>query len=73
MREIGNPTSRECGLIWDQPALTGFFSLFHMFRSAENWRGEAFTDFQEVVEFRSVKQTMTVAEIYEDIFKSTVK
>ena len=44
-----------------------------VFRRAENWRGETLTDLQEIVNFRSVKQTMTVAEIYEDVFKPAAK
>lgn len=39
-----------------------------IFRRATGWQGEIYTAPQAVVEFRSVKQSMTVAEIYEDVF-----
>lgn len=38
-----------------------------VFRRADGWRPEIFTTPETVVEFRSVKQTMTLAEIYEDV------
>ena len=38
-----------------------------VFRRASGWLGETFTASADVVEFRSVKQAMTVAEIYEDV------
>ena len=38
-----------------------------VFRRADRWGGEAFTAPESVVEFRSVKQSLTVAEIYEDV------
>lgn len=39
-----------------------------IFRRATGWQGETYTAPEAVVEFRSVKQSMTVAEIYEDMF-----
>ena len=38
-----------------------------VFRRATGWVGEIFTDPGSVVEFRSVKQAMTLAEIYDDV------
>ena len=39
-----------------------------VFRRATGWQGELYSAPEAVVEFRSVKQSMTVAEIYEDVF-----
>lgn len=39
-----------------------------IFRRADGWRGETFSAPESVVEFRSVRQSMTVAGIYEDVF-----
>lgn len=39
-----------------------------VFRRATGWQGETFTAPDAVVEFHSVKQAMTVAGIYEDVF-----
>ncbi|MDP3071745.1 MAG: Uma2 family endonuclease [Opitutaceae bacterium] len=39
-----------------------------IFRRATGWEGEIHTAPEAVVEFRSLKQAMTVAEIYEDVF-----
>lgn len=39
-----------------------------VFRRATGWQGEIYTAPAAVVEFRSVKQSLTVAEIYEDVF-----
>ncbi len=39
-----------------------------IFRRATGWQGETYTASEAVVEFRSVKQAMTLAEIYEDVF-----
>jgi Uma2 family endonuclease len=38
-----------------------------LFRRATGWQGEIFTAPESLVEFRSVKQAMTVAAIYEDV------
>ncbi len=38
-----------------------------IFRRAGGWVAETFTAPEAVVEFRSVKQSMTLAEIYEDV------
>ncbi|MEO5959017.1 MAG: Uma2 family endonuclease, partial [Opitutaceae bacterium] len=38
-----------------------------IFRRATGWQGEVFTAPAAVVEFRSVKQAMTLAAIYEDV------
>ena len=38
-----------------------------VFRRADGWRPEVISAPESVVEFRSIKQTMTVAEIYEDV------
>jgi Uma2 family endonuclease len=38
-----------------------------VFRRATGWVGEIFTDPASVVEFLSVKQAMTLAEIYDDV------
>ena len=39
-----------------------------IFRRATGWQGEIYTAPEAVVEFRSVTQSLTVAEIYEDVF-----
>lgn len=39
-----------------------------VFRRATGWQGEIYTAPEAVVEFRSVTQSTTVAEIYEDVF-----
>ena len=39
-----------------------------IFRRATGWEGEIHTSADAVVEFRSIRQSMTVAEIYEDVF-----
>jgi Uma2 family endonuclease len=39
-----------------------------IFRRATGWQGETYTAPEAIVEFRSVRQSMTVAEIYEDVF-----
>ena len=38
-----------------------------IFRRATGWQGEIFTAPESLIEFRSVKQAMTVAAIYEDV------
>ena len=38
-----------------------------IFRRTENWIGETHTSAESVIEFRSVQQAMTVAEIYENV------
>lgn len=38
-----------------------------VYRRADGWRGETHTAAASVVEFRSIKQTLTLAEIYEDV------
>ena len=38
-----------------------------IFRRATGWQGEIFTATEAVVEFRSVKQALTLAAIYEDV------
>jgi Uma2 family endonuclease len=38
-----------------------------IFRRTENWIGETHSSAESVIEFRSVKQAMTVAEIYENV------
>jgi Uma2 family endonuclease len=38
-----------------------------IFRRSTGWQGEIFTAPEAVVEFRSVKQAMTLAEIYDDV------
>jgi Uma2 family endonuclease len=39
-----------------------------IFRRATGWQGEVFTAPDAQVEFRSIKQTLTIAEIYEGVF-----
>ena len=39
-----------------------------VFRRASGWQGGVFTAPEAAVEFRSVKHTMTIAEIYEAVF-----
>lgn len=38
-----------------------------IFRRATGWAGEIFTAPESLIEFRSVQQAMTLAEIYEDV------
>jgi Uma2 family endonuclease len=38
-----------------------------IFRRATGWQGEIFTSPESLIEFRSVKQAMTLAEIYYDV------
>jgi len=38
-----------------------------VFRRADRWAGETYAAPDSVVEFRSIKQALTVAEIYEDV------
>lgn len=38
-----------------------------VYRQADGWRGETITAADGLVEFRSIKQSLTVAEIYEDV------
>ncbi len=38
-----------------------------IFRRATGWVGEIFTDPAAMIEFRSIKQAMALAEIYEDV------
>lgn len=39
-----------------------------LFRRSTGWQGEVFTAPETVVEFHSIKQSLTVAEIYEGVF-----
>lgn len=39
-----------------------------VFRRASGWQGEVFTSLEATVEFRSVKQAMTITEIYDGVF-----
>lgn len=39
-----------------------------IFRRATGWQGEVFTAADSLVEFHSVKQSLTLAEVYEDVF-----
>ena len=39
-----------------------------VFRRATGWHGEIFSAPEAVVDFSSVKQSMAVGEIYEDVF-----
>lgn len=39
-----------------------------IFRRAKNWEGEIYTAPDAAVEFRSLKQTLTLAQIYESVF-----
>jgi Uma2 family endonuclease len=41
-----------------------------IFRRATGWQGEIFTAPEAVVEFRSVQQSLTLAEIYETVFSA---
>jgi Uma2 family endonuclease len=55
------PTLHEYILVaQDQRELT-------IFRRSTGWAGEIFTAPESIVEFRSIQQTMTLAEIYEDV------
>lgn len=38
-----------------------------VYRRANGWRGETYPAADATVEFRSIKQTLTLAEIYEDV------
>lgn len=39
-----------------------------IFRRASGWQGEVFAAPESLVEFRSIQQAMTLAEVYEDVF-----
>jgi len=39
-----------------------------IFRRVAGWQGEVFTAADACVEFRSIKQALTMAEIYEGVF-----
>ncbi|MBI5770098.1 MAG: Uma2 family endonuclease [Verrucomicrobia bacterium] len=39
-----------------------------IFRRATGWEGETYTAAEAVIELRSVKQALSLAEIYEDVF-----
>ena len=39
-----------------------------VFRRATGWQGEIYTAPEAVIEFRSIKHTLALAEIYENVF-----
>jgi Uma2 family endonuclease len=61
MNDLHVPTLEESVLVAQERREVTFF------RRATGWQGEIFTAPESLIEFRSVKQAMTLAAIYEDV------